>query len=180
MKLLFITSILISFSCFFSCGMAPPKTASSSPIPNTDWHLFTPPEKTFSAEFPCEPTQENGPRNEYSCDLLDAGGLRIFSVSVWKSDFEGARIRDEAAFERSVKESFTPNHTIVNMTPIKIDGGLGREVIVSNRRDNMDNLRGRVIIFGTHRFEVAYIATDKKLLESPQADRFFAGFKPLR
>ena len=160
--------------------MAPPKTSSSSPVPNIDWNLYIPPEKTFSAEFPCAPTQENGPRNEYSCHLEEADGLRIFLISVWKSDFEGAKIRDEAAFERSVKESFTPNHTIVNIIPIKIDGGLGREVTVTNTRDDMDNLRGRVIIFGAHRFEVAYLATDRKLLESPQANRFFAGFKPLR
>jgi hypothetical protein len=111
--------------------------------------------------------------------MEEAGGLSFFVISVSKADFEGARLRDEAAFERSVKESFSPNKRLVKLIPIKIEGGIGREVIVTNTRDEMDNLRGRVIIFGKHRYEVGFGATDIKVLESPTAERFFATFKPL-
>lgn len=97
-----------------------------------------------------------------------------------KVDVEKPETRDEATFERSLMKSFDPHKRVVKITPIKIDGGIGREVIVTNTRDEMDNLRGRVIIFGTHRFEIGYVATDIKLLESPEANRFFASFKPLR
>jgi hypothetical protein len=184
MKLLFILSSLIAVTCFFSCGIEPVQSVSSAPARNGDWRLYTPPDKTFSVELPCEPAQTNvsasSPSYEYSCHLEEADNLRFFTISVWKADFEGAKIRDEAAFERSVKESFTPNHRMVKIVPIRIDGGIRREVIVTNTRDEMDNLRGRVIIFGNHRFEVAYVATDMKRLESVEADRFFTGFKPLR
>ena len=184
MKLLFIVSSLIAVTCFFSWGIERPQSVSSAPVRNGDWRLYTPPDKSFSVEFPCDPAQTSvsasSPTSEYSCHLEEADSLRIFMISVWKADFEGAKIHDEAAFERSVKESFTPNHRIVKIIPIQIDGGIGREVIVTNTRDEMDNLRGRVIIFGNHRFEVGYFATDMKRLESAEADRFFAGFKPLR
>lgn len=96
------------------------------------------------------------------------------------SDSEGARIRDEAAFERSVRDSFSPNKRLIKLIPIKIQGGLGREVIVTNTTDEMDNLRGRVIIYGSRRYEVGFVATDIKALESAAAERFFATFKPLR
>lgn len=190
MKLLFIVSTLIAVTCFVFCRKAPPtsisstpKSSSSSPAPKDDWHQYSPPDKTFSVEVPCEPTQRNvsaspTPVYEYACVMEDTGGLRFFTISVGTADSRGAKTHDERAFERSVKESFTPNHRIVKLIPIKVEGGLGREVFVTNTRDEMDNLRGRVIIFGTHRFEVGYLATDIKLLESPEADRFLASFKP--
>ena len=189
MKLLFIVLSLITVTGFFACGTAPVKSVSPAPTPTPtpsgDWRLYTSPDKTFSAELPCEPTQTNvsasaTPIYDYSCDMIEAASLRLFLISVVKAAVEGGKIPDEAEFERSVKDSFTPNHTIIKMFPIKIDGGIGREVFVTNTRDDMDNIRGRVIIFGAHRFEVAYLATDLKRLESPEAERFFASFKPLK
>ena len=182
MKLLFIVSSLIIVTGFFSCGTAPPASVSPAPTPATDWRLYTPPDKSFSVELPCEPKQTNvsasaTPLYEYSCNPDDGGSLRIFLISV--TDFKEAKLPDDAAFERSIKESFPPNHRIVKIFPITIDGGKGRELIMANTRDEMDNARARVIIFGTHRFEVGYVAPEIKLLESPEADRFFAGFKPL-
>jgi hypothetical protein len=135
-------------------------------------------------ELPCEPTQTNvseisTPSYQYSCVLEKADSLVFFAIYVFKADFEGATLRDEAAFERSVKDSLTPNKRIVKLVPIKIEGGIGREMVVINTRDDMDNGRVRVIIFGNHRYEVVFGATDIKLLESPTAERFFATFKPL-
>lgn len=182
MKLLFIISSLITVTCFFSYGMASPKSASMRP--NGDWRLYTPPDKTFSVELPCEPTQTNvsapsTPIYEYGCGLEEAHGLSFFTIDVFKADFQGAKIRDEAAFERSVKDSLTPNKRIVKLVPIKIEGGIGREMVATNTSDEMDNLRVRVIIFGKHRYEVVFGAPDIKALESPAAERFFATFKPL-
>lgn len=163
--------------------MDPPQAVSSTPT--GDWRLYSPPDKSFSVELPCEPTQTNvsepsTPSYEYSCGSEDAGGLRFFLIAVSKADSEGAKPRDEAAFERTVKGMFPPNRRIVKIVPIKIDGGIGREIIITNTRDDMDNLRGRVIMFGSHLFAVGYVATDIKLLESPEADRFLAAFKPFR
>jgi hypothetical protein len=63
---------------------------------------------------------------------------------------------------------------------LKIEDGIGREVVVTNTRDEMDNLRARVIIFGSRRYEVGFDASDIKALESPMAERFFSSFKPLK
>jgi len=185
MKLLFVVLILITATGFFSCGTAPTQPVASARTPNDGWHVYTSPDKSFSAELPCEPKQTNvsdvsTPVYQYSCHAEGSDVLRAFVITVMKADLEIGKTHDEAAFERSVKETFTPNHHIVKMIPIKIDGGIGREIFVTNERDDMDNIRGRVIIFGGHRFEVAYLATDIKLLESPEPDRFFAGFKPLK
>jgi hypothetical protein len=183
-KLLFIVPSLITFICFFSCGTAPSKTVTTAPVAKSDWRLYSPPDKSFSVELPCEPTQTNvsdvsTPNYEYKCDLEDADGLRFFIIGVSKADFDAAKIRDEAAFERSVKDSLTPNHQIVKLVPIKVEGGIGREMVATNTRDEMDNLRVRVIIFGSHRYTVVFGATDMKMLESPAAERFFATFKAL-
>ena len=59
-------------------------------------------------------------------------------------------------------------------------GRIGREVVVTNTRDEMDNLRGRVIIFGSRRYEVGFGASDIGALESTMAERFFSSFKPLK
>jgi hypothetical protein len=185
MKLLSIGSSLITVIGFFSCGTPPLRSVSSAPTPNGDWRVYTSPDKTFSVELPCEPRQTNvsepsTPVFQYGCHLEESDRLQFFTITVLKADFEVGKIPDEAAFERSVKDIFTPNHRIEKIIPIKIDGGIGREVFVKNTRDDMDNIRGRVIAFGAHRFEVVYLATDLKLLESSEADRFFAGFKPLK
>jgi hypothetical protein len=190
MKLLFMVSSLVTVTCFFSCEMAPPQSVLSTPTPtptatrNGDWRVYTPPDKSFSVEFPCKPTQTNvseisTPSYEYACGLEELVGLQFFTIGVFKTDFEGAKLRDEAAFERSVKEALTPNKRLVKLIPIKIEGGIGREMIFTNTRDEMDNGRVRIIIFGNHRYEVVFGATDIKLLESPAAERFFSTFKPL-
>ena len=185
MKLLLSLSSLITLTCFFTCGTVPPEPASAEPKQNRDWRLYTPPDKSFSVELPCEPAQKNvsepsTPIYEYTCSREESSGLSFFMVLVLKlSDSEGAKIRDEAAFERSVRDSFSPNKRLIKLIPIKIQGGMGREVIVTNTRDEMDNLRGRVIIYGGQRYEVGFVATDLKALESAAAERFFATFKPL-
>ena len=88
-------------------------------------------------------------------------------------------MRDEAAFERSVKDSFSPNKRLTKLIPLKIERGFGREVVVINSKDEMDNLRGRVIIFAGRRYEVGFVASDLKALGSPTAERFLSSFKPL-
>ena len=168
MKLLLSLSSLITLTCFFTCGTVPPEPASAEPKQNRDWRLYTPPDKSFSVELPCEPAQKNvsepsTPIYEYTCGREESSGLSFFMVLVLKlSDSEGAKIRDEAAFERSVRDSFSPNKRLIKLIPIKIQGGMGREVIVTNTRDEMDNLRGRVIIYGGQRYEVGFVATDLK------------------
>ena len=185
MKLLLSLSSLIILTCLFTCGTAPPEPPSAELKQNKDWRLYTPPDKSFSVELPCEPAQNNvseasTPIYEYACGREESSGLSFFMVLVLKlSDSEGARIRDEAAFERSIRDSFSPNKRLIKLIPIKIQGGMGREVIVTNTTDEMDNFRGRVIIHGGQRYEVGFVATDIKALESAAAERFFATFKPL-
>ncbi len=178
--------ILVTLTCLFTCRTVPPGTASPGPEQRGDWRLYTPPDKSFSVELPCDPARRNvsatpTPIYEYGCERAEASGLTFFSVSVLNMlDAERARMRDESAFEGSVRDSFTPNHRLVRLTLLKIEGGFGREVVSINTEDEMDNLRGRVIIFGGRRYEVGYLATDVKALESRTAERFLASFKPLR
>ena len=189
MKLLVVASTLITINCFLSCGMAPQKSVSSptpppTPTPNGEWRVYTPPDKSFSVELPCQPSQTNvsepaTPIYQYSCDQEEPAQLHFFVIVVSKTNFEEAKLRDEAAFERSVKDSLTPNKRVIKLVPIKIEGGIGRELVFTNTRDDMDNGRVRVIVFGTHRYEILFAATDLKTLESPAAERFFATFKPL-
>jgi hypothetical protein len=188
MKLLLIVSNFIAVICFFSCGMAPQKSVSSSPTPtptpNGEWRVYTPPDKSFSVELTCEPKQTSvsepsTPIYQYACGLEESVGPHFFVIVVFNADFDVAKSRDEAAFERSVKDSLTPNKRLIKLIPIKVEGGIGREMIFTNTRDDMDNGRARVIIFGKHRYEILFGATDLKMLESPPAERFFATFKPL-
>src|SRR4030095_2753881 len=189
MKLLFTLSSFITVACFFSCGMAPKKSVTPSPTPtpaptpNGQWRVYTPPDKSFSVELTCEPTQTNvsepsTPIYQYACGLEESVGPHFFAIVVSKTDFDVGKIRDEATFERSVKELLTPNKRLIKLVPIKIEGGIGREMIFTNTRDDMDNGRVRVIIFGKHRYEILFGATDLRMLESPVAERFFATFKP--
>jgi hypothetical protein len=146
--------------------------------------MYSPPDKSFSVELPCEPKQTNvsepsTPSYQYACGLEESAGLHFFLMYVFKADFEGPRLRDEAAFERTVKDALTSNKRLIKLVPIKIEGGIGREMVFTNTRDDMDNGRVRVIIFGKHRYEIVFGATDLKDLESPTAERFFATFKPL-
>jgi hypothetical protein len=151
-KLLLSLSSLITLTCFFTCGTAPRESSSAEPKQNKDWRLYTPPDKSFSVELPCEPAQKNvseasTPIYEYACGKEESSGLSFFTVLVLKlSDSDGAWIRDEAAFERSIRNSFSPNKRLIKLIPIKIQGGMGREVIVTNTTDEMDNFRGRVIV----------------------------------
>lgn len=188
MKLLHVLSSLITLTCFFACGLAPPKSVSSAPTPtptptpNGQWRVYTPPDKSFSVELTCEPRQTNvsepsTPIYQYACGLEESVGPHFFAIVVSKTNFE-AKVHDEAAFERSVKDSLTPNKRLIKLVPIKIEGGIGRELIFTNTRDDMDNGRVRVIIFGKYRYEILFGATDMKMLESPTAERFFATFTP--
>jgi len=120
------------------------------------------------------------PIYEYSCAGEEASGLSFFLVLVSNMpDAERARMRDEAAFERSIKDSFSPNKRLAKLIPLKIESGFGREFVVINTTSEMDNLRGKVIIFAGRRYEVAFGASDLKALGSSRAERFLSTFKPL-
>jgi hypothetical protein len=41
------------------------------------------------------------------------------------------------------------------MVPINIASGIGREIIVTNTRDEMDNARARIIMTSSRRYDVA-------------------------
>ena len=125
-------------------------------------------------------SEPSTPIYQYACGLEESIGPYFFAIVVSKIDFDVAKIRDEATFERSVRELLTPNKRLIQLVPIKIEGGIGREMIFTNTRDDLDNGRVRVIIFGKHRYEILFAATDLKMLESAAAERFFATFKPRR
>lgn len=177
--------VVVTMTCFLTCRTTSPEIAPIEPKKADGWNVYTAPDRSFSVEVPCEPVQRNvsaesTPIYQYSCGVEDDSGLRSFIVLVLKMpDVEKERMRDEAAFERSVKDSFTPNKRFAKLIPFKIENGIGREFVVVNTKDEMDNLRGRAIIFGGRRYDVGFVATDMKALESPMVDRFFSSFKPL-
>src|SRR5258705_4411677 len=177
--------VVVTMTCFLTCRTASTERAPNEPKKADGWHVYTAPDRTFSIEVPCEPVQKNvaatsNPNYEYSCGVEDDSGLSFFIVSVLNMpDAEKARMRDEAVFERSVKDSFSPNKRVAKLIPFKIENGIGREFVVINTKDEMDNLRGRVIIFGSRRYDVGFVASDVKALESPMVDRFLSTFKPL-
>lgn len=187
MKLLVGASIFITVTYFFSCGTAPQKSVSSptptpTATPNGEWRVYTPPDKSFSVELPCQPSQTNvsepsTPIYQYSCDQEESAHRHFFAIVVYKTSLQ---LPDETAFERSVKDELTPNKRLIKLVPITIDAGIGRELVFTNTTDDMDNGRVRVILFGTHRYEIVFGATDLKKLESPVAERFFATFKRLK
>jgi hypothetical protein len=97
----------------------------------------------------------------------DASGLLFFTIEVLNlSGAEGANVRDSAAFDRGVRDSFGPNHRASKLTPFVIAGGAGREAAGSNTADEMDNMRGLVVIFGGRHYEVGFGATGVDGLES--------------
>ena len=177
--------ILLS-TCLFTCGTAPRDVVVKPAEPNDGWRVFTAPDRSFSVELPCNPDQPNvsepaTPVYQYHCGGEVDGALRFFVVSALKlSEREKSKLQDEATFERSVKDSFTANKRIIKLIPLRIENGSGREFVVTNTGEDMDNMRGRVILYGVHRYEVAFVASNLKALESQEAERFFASFKPLQ
>jgi hypothetical protein len=177
--------VLVMMTCFLTCRTASPELARNETKKADGWHVYTAPDRSFSVEVPCEPVQRNvsapsTPTYEYSCGVEDDSGLSFFIVSVLDlRDAEKARMRDETAVERSVKDSFSPNKRVAKLIPLKIENGIGREFVVINTKDEMDNLRGRAIIFGSRRYDVGFVSSAVKALESPMADRFLSTFKPL-
>ena len=177
--------VVFTMTCFLTCQTTSPELAPVEPKKADGWHVYTAPDRSFSVEVPCEPVQRNvsaesTPIYQYSCGVENDSGLSFFIVTVLEMpDAEKARMRDEAAFERSVKDSFSPNKRFAKLIPYKIENGLGREFVLINTKDDLDNLRGRVIIFGSRRYDVGFGASDVKALESPVVDRFLSSFKPL-
>lgn len=162
-----------------------PAQTLNQPQTSDTWRVFTPPDKSFSVELPCEPTQTNvsakeSPIYEYSCGGEDKTELHFFGVSAFNiANPDKAANKDQARFERSVTDSFPENKRIIKLITLKMENGIGIEFVVTNKRDEMDNLRGRVMRIGGRRYEVMFGATDLKALDSPDAERFFASFKPL-
>jgi hypothetical protein len=177
--------VVVTMTCLLTCRTTSPEIAPVEQKKTDGWHVYTAPDRSFSVEVPCEPVQRNvsaepTPLYQYSCGVEDDSGLSFFVVTVLEiPDAEKAKMRDEAAFERSVKDSFSPNKRFAKLIPFKIENGIGREFVVINTKDEMDNLRGRVIIFGSRRYDVGFGASDVKALESPIVDRFLSSFKPL-
>lgn len=175
--------VVVTMTCLLTCRTASPELAPNEQKKADNWHVYTAPDRSFSVELTCELVQKNvsatsTPSYEYSCGAEDSSGLRFFIVSVLNmTEEEKERMRDEAIFERSIKDSFSPNKRLAKLIPLKIENGIGREVVVTNMRDEMDNLRGRVIIFESRRYEVGFVASDIKALQSPMAERFLSTFK---
>ena len=165
---------------------ASPASQQSSPVQrqNEKWQVYVPPDKSFSVELPCEPKQRNvsepsTPVYAYGCGEEEASSLRFFEITVANvPNTELAKMRDDAVFERTIRGWFTPNHRIIKLSPIKVDGDIGRELILQNKNDDMDNSRARVILSRGRHYDVAFGSTDVKELESQIAERFFATFKP--
>lgn len=179
------SAVVITMTCFLTCRTASPEIAPNEQKKADSWHVYSAPDRSFSVELPCEPVQNNvsatsSPSYEYSCGVENDSGLSFFIVSVLNMPAaEKARMRNEDAFERSIKNSFSPTKRIAKLMPFKIENGIGREFVVINTKDEMDNMRGRVIIFGSRRYEVGFVASDIKALGSPVVDRFLSTFKPL-
>jgi hypothetical protein len=187
---------LVTLSCLITCRTQSAESTSSKSAAPSDsstglaanaknafdgWHVYTAPDKSFSIEVPCDLDRTDVSAGndvyEYRCSGEPVG---FFIITVTKvTDAEAAKMKDELAFERSIKDSFSLNRRVTKMVPINVASGIGREIIVTNTRDEMDNARARIVMTGSRRYDVAVIASDLKALESPAAERFLSSFKPL-
>ena len=160
-----------------SDSIALPNVHSNMTKVTDSWHVYTAPDKSFSVEVPCDLVDQYH-INEYSCDVGDESTLNFFLVHVLNmSDAARARMRDELEFERNIKSELTPNKHVTKMVPIKVDDGVGREILVTDTSDPEDNSRARIIIVGRRYYVVAFISNDPKALQSPMAERFLSTFK---
>jgi hypothetical protein len=193
MRFVVSSSCLFALIFLFTCGTAPRESASSTPAtsiaPSTakpkdkdEWRVYTPPDKSFSVELPCEPMRTNvsadaTPTYQYACGVEEFS--RLYMIYVMElSDTWKAKLRDAAELERSIRESFAPNKRVVKMTPFTVEGGIGREIIVHNLKNPEELSRGRVIVIGARHYQIAFGSDDEKALHGPDAERFFASFKP--
>ena len=144
------------------------------------WHVYTAPDKSFSVEVPCNLVDQYH-NDSYSCDVEDDSSLNFFLVEVLiMSDAARAKMRDEHEFERNIKRELPPNRHVTKMVPIKVEDGVGREILVTNSSDSDDNSRARIIIVGRRYYVVAFNSGDPKALESPRAERFLSTFKAVQ
>lgn len=159
-------------------------TPSNEAKPDDSWRVYTPPDKSFSVQVPCDIQQTNvsapeTPIYEYSCITTDDSALTGFNVEVINIS-EKAKPRDGAALEQSIRDEFLPNKRVTKMEPIEVSNGIGREIVVVNTRDPESTERARVIVIGSRRYDVVFMSSDPKALNSPRAERFFSSFKPLQ
>jgi hypothetical protein len=157
---------------------------SNGAKPDDTWRVYTPPDKSFSVEVPCDMDQTNvsaseTPIYEYSCATTDDSAFTGFIVEVLNIS-EKAKVRDAAAFEQSLRDEFLPDKRVTKMEPIQVSNGIGREIVVTNIRNPESTGRARVIVIGKRRYDAAIFSTDPKALESPLAERFLSSFKPLQ
>ena len=177
-------SVVSSPTISASPNVSSSNVPSNGAKPDDSWRVYTPPDKSFSVEVPCDIDQTNvsvseTPIYQYSCATTDDSAFTGFSVEVMNIS-EKAKPRDEAAFDQSIRDEFLPDKRVTKMVPIEISNGIGREIVVTNTKDPDSKGRARVIVVGGRRYDVAFISTDPKALESPRAERFFSSFKPLQ
>ena len=161
-------------------SVALPNVPSSMTKTTDSWHVYTAPDKSFSVEVPCDLVDQYH-INEYSCDVGDDSTLNLFLVDVLNmSDAARARMGDEQEFECNIKSELPPNRHVTKMVPIKVENGVGREILITNISDSDDNMRARIIMVGKRYYVVAFDSNDSKALESPMAERFLSTFKAVQ
>jgi hypothetical protein len=160
-----------------SDSIALPNVPSNMTKATDRWHVYTAPDKSFSVEVPCNLIDQYH-NDMYSCDVEDNSSLNFFLIEVLNmSDAARAKMKDELEFERNIKRELTPNRHVIKMVPIKVDGGIGREILVTDTSDPDDNSRARIIIVGRRYYVVAFNSNDPKALQTPMAERFLSTFK---
>ena len=107
---------------------------------------------------------------------MTGAALSFFAVVVM--EIPGAQL-DDATFERSIKE-LHGNKRIIEMTSINVIGGLGREIVTANERDEMDHLRLRIIVLRGRHYDVGVATSNADAMRSAATERFFRSFTPLK
>jgi hypothetical protein len=162
----------------------------------SDWRVYSPPDKSFTVELPGEPHQTNkldpasSDENEksffectksikaYSLPLRPEHPANVFVIGVF--DVSGCRRKPEL-FDEEVKGLVTliggDDKSLISDSATRANDQPGREFIYEN-----GDRYGRVLIVngGRRIYLLSYTTDVRGATTSPEATRMFSSFRPVR
>ena len=159
-------------------------TAGRAGRAQSDWQVYSPPDRSFSVEVPKTPHDEA--ESYEGLDESTPGGwkpvhsyaavaslerLRAYFISVFEVD--GARGADDKAIDEFIYELAGEDKRLTRSEQISVDGLRGRDYTLSSRgADEPVFMRVRLVQAGARLYVLTYVSDNSGDLDSPSALRF--------
>ena len=144
---------------------------------NAGWSRYRPDDGQFEALFPAAPEVTQLGQGQVRYQAVTAGAERLV-IQVMRAELEGTDPSQLAAAVEGLKEGLAKSGSrTMTESPATLGGCPAREIIVEHQQFFA---RVRMIIAGRQAFTASVAAKTVPPLRSPEAEAFFASFRPLR